>query len=220
MVTTFFPENPTLQNAINSLMKMDPNDYASVQRASDTIRASLAAEVGGGKASQALLQVLENAGPAVWLTNEGLQMVIEAMKLDSQFALDRENYVLELLANGDGNTRVTQSQIQAWNRDNFSNYNFTRERRQEIRDFNAKRGRIAELYNNSSPMPLQTNTEGVSRPDSDALNRIFNNNKKAILRHGGEFWRLETDAEFKKRVKDLPFDKQLAVKPKLVKEKI
>lgn len=187
---TFFPDNPRLHGMIEGIMKMNAEDYNSVVSASKALQAELAAATNSGKASQMLLQVLELAGPAPFLTNDGLVMVTEALKRADQFVIDKADYALGL-----GDNEITRSKLYEWESKNYGNskYHLTADERREIKAFGEKRSQIAKYYNTSRPLPTKINEQGTEIPDYGVIESMLGANKDTIFRYGGNFYKLNSE---------------------------
>ena len=157
---------PSAAATIQSIMQMDPTDYAGVEAASSKLQAILASEMGGNRPSAMLLDVLRRAGPGVWLTNEGLEYLTTAMEKDAQYRMDLELH----LANPDftGNYRQEAAK---WKNENWSKdkYRVTAEDLKRIKYDAKKTAWIKSKYDQAKPVPLVQNEDGTLEPNKKML---------------------------------------------------
>lgn len=168
---------PSVSKDVNQAFGIDVASYDNVERSSKTILAELAKRYSGGsRMTAAALQTLEKAGPAVWLTNEGLDTVGKFLEKQNQYAIDQAHY-LATLPEGTN----YQREMFKWREQNANSekYFMTPKDLQEVKQLSSKNKRIKELMSNSAPLPISSN--GTVDPKLVTSNRIYT--------YGGKFYK-------------------------------
>ena len=151
--------------AVNNLLKMDPADYEAADRASKNILVSLATTAGFSRPTNMLLKTLENAGPAVTSTNEGMRLVTKALRKRSNFDKDKARYVAEALENGED---VFKAELR-FEEENSNNQDYfvTREDQEEAKRFvkwsKTYSNRLAKAARNPAPKVREGNRWKLDR---------------------------------------------------------
>lgn len=142
---------PNIADEAATLMKFDIGSYDIVERASSTILAEVAkAAAGGGRMTQAALQTLQKAGPAVWQTNEGLRVATSMMEKSAQFELDRA-----LFADTLAPTDNIRAEVRKWTYENIDNpkYNISAAELKSIQEISKRADGMKELAKIAVPHP-------------------------------------------------------------------
>lgn len=183
---TFMPQ---LAEDVNRALGIDLVSYDAVQRSSKTILSELASKYSGGnRMTAAALQTLADAGPAVFLTNEGLKSVTSLFRKSSRYSMDRANYLASLEESSGGNPVAVDRLITRWEIDNANNpdYFMTNKELQDIKNLERKNKVIRDLQKNAVELTPIRNSKGQMGVN---LQEIAKYPDGTVFYYNGEFYK-------------------------------
>lgn len=151
---------PGAAKAAENLLKLDVTTFDALEKESTMILAELAKEFGGNRATAAGWQIMQKAGPSVFLTNEGNAITAKGIRKRNQYRIDKQKFIIDWQAANDG-ADIPRWVVSKWEMDNATNpkYTLSQQDFKDIKVMQKKVERIKRLSSKASPFPPPENLQ-------------------------------------------------------------
>lgn len=151
---------PGAAKAAENLLKLDVTTFDALEKESTMILAELAKEFGGNRATAAGWQIMQKAGPSVFLTNEGNAITAKGIRKRNQYRIDRQKFIINWQADNNG-ADIPRWVVSKWEMDNATDpkYTLSAQDFKDIKIIQKKVERIKRLSKKASPFPPSRNLQ-------------------------------------------------------------
>jgi len=151
---------PGAAKAAENLLKLDVTTFDALEKESTMILAELAKEFGGNRATAAGWQIMQKAGPSVFLTNEGNAITAKGIRKRNQYRIDRQKFIIDWQADHDG-ADIPRWVVSKWEMDNATDpkYTLSQQDFKDIKVMQKKVERIKRLSSKATPFPSPDNLQ-------------------------------------------------------------